>query len=170
MPGYWSPDFNVIVWQKLPVRLRQAVQYAWLKVLVSPVVYLYNLFKINRDTNIYGLGINSQVCYLEKVLNDTFDLTPRRIFITDGEYHDPLAVYLVPETKPVWLGLVSEEGGTTYPDPEPLYLDSESYSISGVQFIVHVPTAVYAGHENRLKAVVNKDRLVGKKNWIVVTF
>jgi hypothetical protein len=71
--GFFDIDYNVKAWQSLPVRLRQAVQYAWLKVLVSPVVYLAGLFKVNRDANLYELAHDGQVCFLEAVLNDTFD-------------------------------------------------------------------------------------------------
>ena len=67
----------------VPVRLRQSKMLAWLQALVSPVSYLYGLFGINRKNNLYDLSRNGQVCYLQAALNDVFDATYRRIFITD---------------------------------------------------------------------------------------
>lgn len=170
--GYFDIDYDGLVVQLLPVRLRQSVKIAWLKALVSPVKWLYNLFKTNRKSNLYTLAHDGQVCYLEAALNDAFDPFSRGIFITDGPFKDPLFLFLDTETKPVWLGLVSEEGTTTYPDPEVLYTDVETYTL-GICFIVHVPMLVAAGvgyDVIRLKALVDLYRLPGRDSYSVVTY
>ena len=166
--GYFDIDYNASAWQNLPVRLRQAVMYAWCKVVVSPVIYLAGLFAVNRNANLYNLAHNGQVCYLTAVLNDTFDSTLRRIYISDPAYIDPLFIYLEDELKPVWVGLESEVGSTPYPDPQWVYLESEVYTGGGVQFVVNVPAAIL--NVPYMKAVINKYRLASKSNYSIVTF
>ncbi len=170
--GFYDVDFGVLVRTIVPVRLRNNIMLAWLAVLVSPVVWLYNLFKANRDDHLYDLSHNSQVCYLRAALNDLFDPVSRGILIEDGPFKDPLYLYLVPESKPLWLGLVSEEGTTSYPDPEVLYMDSET-ALLGISFIVKVPVVVAGGSGYdvlRLRALVDHYRLPGRKNYSVVTY
>ncbi len=170
--GFFYIDYDSLVPQLVPVKLRQPVMLSWLKVVVSPVKWLYNLFNTYRKNNLYLLAHEGQVCFLEAVLNDAFNPVSRGIFITDGPFKDPIFLYLVSETKPVWLGLVSEEGSTTYSDPEVLYTDLETYAL-GICFIVHVPVLVAAGSGYdvvRLKALVDLYRLPGRNNYSVVTY
>ena len=142
---------------------------AWLQCLVSPVVYLYNAFYTNRAGNLYTLAHNSQVCYMEAALNDTFDNALRRIYITDGSYDDALYLYLTDEDTPLWLGLISEEGTTTaYPDPEWLYTGAE-VSLSIYDFIVWVPVSL-SFDPIYMRALINKYRLVSRTRFTILTF
>lgn len=170
--GFFDIDYNEKAWQSLAVRLRRDVQYAWIKVTISPVVYLAGLFKTFRDKNIYELGINGQVCFLEKVLNDTFDKLPRRIYIDEPDYKDALVLYRRSELKPVYVSRRSEIGSTAYPSPRYLYRRSELYTGAGLQFIVKVPAAITldANTLAHMKAVIDKYRLVSKKNYSIVNF
>jgi hypothetical protein len=170
--GFFSINYDSLVTQLLPVRLRQPIMTAWIRALINPVKWLYCMFTTNRNHNLYVLAHSGQVCYLEAVLNDTFDSVLRGIYITDGAFEDPLFLYLDPETKPLWTGLESEAGTTPYPDPEVLYMDSETYSL-GICFVVHVPVAVAGGSYyslTRLKALVDAYRLPGRTNYSVITY
>lgn len=152
----------------MPVRLRNGIMTAWVKCLVAPVKYMQGLFKNNRANNLYILAHNGQVCYLEAALNDTFDNIDRGIFITDGTFDDALYIYMADELKPLWLGRISEEGSTSYPDPQVLYLATETYT-EGVSFIVHVPVTL-AFDTAHMRALVDKYRLPGKGNYTIVTY
>ena len=139
---------------------------------MSPVNYLYGLFTTNRANDLYDLGHNGQVCYLKAALNDVFDPTGRSIYITDGPYLDPDFIYQVIELKPLPIDLLSEIGTAVIPvpDPVPLFTSAETYWM-GVQFVINVPHAVTAtpGYDlARLRALVDKYRLVGKNNYSVV--
>lgn len=162
-------DYNELIRIILPVRLRQAVQYAWLKALVAPVKYLYTLFTINRNNNLYLLSHNSQVCRMEGMLNDTFDPIDRGIYISDGTFYDPVYIYIVPEVKPVYIDLDSEigMGVIVAPDPVPLYTAMET--VGGYEsFIVNVPVAV-TFDTPRMKALIDLYRLPGR-GYKIVTF
>jgi len=164
---FFNIDFDNLVWTNLPIRLRQPIQFAWLKALAAPVKYVYNLFMTNRANSLYLLGHNSQVCYIEATLNDTFDTSLRRIYITDGSAMAPVNLYLVTEADPVWLGKVSEEGTTSYLDPVPLYTESET--IVRIGFIVNVPASITFDMA-RMKALVDLYRLPGRNVYSIVTF
>ena len=161
-------DFGKLITQLLPVRLRKQKTMRWLQCLVAPVIELYSLFIANRTTNLYVLGHNSQITYLQAVLNDMFDPISRRIYIDDGTYTDPLFIYLVGENEPVWMGLVTEIGITTYPNPEWLYTESETIS-SGNCFIVKVPSSIVFD-TYRMRGLVDKYRLPGKGSYSIVLF
>ena len=164
-------DFDVLTTQLLPVRLRQPVMTAWLKCLIDPVKWLYNLFTANRNNNLYLLAHDGQVCYLEGVLNDTFDSINRRIFISDPAYVDPVYIYEVPENKPVYIDLVSEIGASVIPAPDPLllYTDAELYSGSRVAFIINIPLALTLtpGQITQLKALVDLYKLPARRYDII---
>ena len=165
-------DFYDLVPKIMKVSWRTPKHIQWLRVLVAPVIWLKGLFDTNRAKNLYYLGHNSQVYSIEAGLNDALDNTDRGIYISDPEWHDPISVYLVSENKPVWLGLVSEEGSTTYPDPQWLYTGAET-EVSGYMFIVWVPTAVTltSGYsEARVRGIVDKYRLPSKWNYNVLVY
>ena len=161
-------DYDLLVWQLLPVRLRKAAHFAWLKLLATPVKWIHGLFKENRDKNLYMLAHNSQVVYMEQALNDTFDGINRGIYIVDGPFKDPLFTYLDPESKPIWLGLVSEAGTTTYTDPLVLYTTSETVLL-GIGFVVKVPATV-SFDPDRMKAMINLYRLSGRSRYDVALY
>lgn len=164
-------DFDVLVKQLLPVRLRQTKTIAWVKCIVAPVKWLFGLFKIFRSGNLYTLAHDGQICYLEAALNDMFDPILRRVFISDGIYVDPVSVYLVTELKPVFIDLASEVGSGAIPNPDPvrLYLDAEvDAGVGAYTFVVNVPISVMFDMA-RLRALVDQYRLPGRR-YNVVTY
>jgi hypothetical protein len=161
-------NYTVLSAQLLPVRLRNIITKTWIKCLVTPVKRLYDVFRSNRDINLYTLAHNSQVVYLKATLNDAFDPEDRGILIEDGFFADPLFTYLILEDEPVFLGLVSEAGSTAYASPAVLYAGSET-SLFGVGFVVKVPLAV-AFDIARMQALVNKYRLPGRNIYTIVTY
>lgn len=170
--AFFDIDYDGLVVQLLPVRQRQSTTTGWLKCLISPVKTLFRTFRANRSANLYKLAHNGQVCFLEAALNDLFDPVVRGIYIVDGPFKDPDFLYLIPENKPLWLGLSSEAGSTTYPDPQILYRVDET-SILGIGFIVKVPLGVATGPGYdvlRLRALVDTYRLPGRTNYTVETY
>ncbi len=152
--GYYDVNYDRLVWQLLPVRLRKVVTYAWLKVLVAPVKYMQGLFLAFRRGNLYKLQHNGQVCYLEAVLNDSFDPIARRIYISDPPYVDPKYIYRENELKPLPVYRISEAL------PVYIYASSELFTES-TAFIVNVPSAV-SFDPARMKALIDLYKLVGR--------
>lgn len=168
--GFFDIAYGIVTSQNLPVRLRKAKHKAWLRALVEGSVgVLYLRFRANRAANLYDLGHNGQVCYMEALLNDAFDNTLRRIFISDTPFREPWYEFTNPERKITYLALDAEvDGSTPYPAPTYVYTEREIMeSLAG--FIVNVPAALVYD-DARLKALVNKYRLPSITNWYVKTF
>ena len=164
--SFFNIDYSVLRVQLLPVRLRTTFMKAWVECLVKPIEHIQQHFLSARNTDIYRLAHNGQVCYLEATLNDMFDHAERRIFITDGPFIDPLHIYLDPENKPLIIGTVAEIGSESYA-PRWLYTMGETMEFSWA-FIVNVPeTVVY--DTDKMRALIDRDKLVGK-TYDIVTF
>ena len=163
-----------MVWNQIPTRMRQLVNYAWLKCLIAPCAYLKGLFDTNRAANLYFLAHNSQVCFIQAAINDTFDPVSRRLYIADPQYDDPLVVFTVTEIPPdttVPLYLASETTPTGAQPILPLYLESE-VGIDNNCFVVMVPTALALTSDqiNQLRGMVDEYRLPGKNNYTIAFF
>jgi hypothetical protein len=52
-----------------------AKMLAWLKALVSDVADFQRFYIAYKNYTVYWLGINSQVCFMQKALNDKYDIS-----------------------------------------------------------------------------------------------
>lgn len=146
-------DYNKLIKLLLPVRVRKPRLLAFLGVMVSPVVYLYNNFMANRANNLYEVNHTGQVCRLRAAINDRFDNIHRRIYIVDGDTILPTWMYRRTESKPVYIKTRSEAS------PVYMYRRSELFTLG--YFVVKVPGAVTFDREE-MKALINKYKLAGK--------
>lgn len=105
---------------------------AFVQALITPIVNLFNDFIGYKNFTVYWLGINSQVCFMEKALNDKYDPSLRRIEIVDGIEFDSVPLYLKVENKPVVLYKKGEGA------PLILYTKMETQIFTS-DFIVLVP-------------------------------
>ena len=130
-------DYNLLLKLLLPKVLRQPLQLAWLSSLVSPVKYLYEQFTTYRKATDYYLSHNSQVVYLQAVLNDRYDEGLRRIRITDGPFIDPQFMYKQVENKPMYLNKSSES------QPRHIYTNGETVNAPGsIDFFIKKPVSI----------------------------
>jgi hypothetical protein len=159
-------DFNELVKQLVPVRLRRPKTMRWLRCLMVPIAELHATFASNRRDNLYWARHNTQVVYLQAVLNDTFDPSLRGIYITDGNTTDPVYIFLKPEDHPRQLPLAAE--AAIYGNPLWLYTAAECAG-SEFCFVVKVPTALTYDLV-RLRALTDKYRLPGKGNYSVEAY
>ena len=93
-------NYYTLAIQLMPVKWRKPIHIAFVKVLVSPFVFLLQNFQKTRLENIYKLEHDSRVGKIEKVLNDKFDKIERRITIQDGERKNQTYSYFLEENKP----------------------------------------------------------------------
>ncbi|MCT4647556.1 MAG: hypothetical protein N4A74_21390 [Carboxylicivirga sp.] len=154
-------DFNKVVLWLVPRVMRTAFNVAWLKELVRPVVSLYNEFTNKRADDLYRLNHNGQVCYLEAVLNDAFDISLRRIYISDagGE-----VVTLINRDTDGNALIINRDS-----DVNPLIIHNDSAYFGGsYDFIVNIPYQFSEADMYRLKALVDYYKLAGKRFDVVV--
>jgi hypothetical protein len=119
-------DYNKLTGWLTPEPLRQNRLLRFLSLLVSPVVFIYQQFLMYRKAKIYQLMITPQKCYLERLLNDRYDFTQRRIYIEDGIDYPPTYIYQDAELKPIYLGTTA------------IYTSGESGDLQD-DFVIYVP-------------------------------
>lgn len=148
-------NYSKLVTQRIPEELSVDEVINFVKVLVSPVVTLYNQLIAFRDLLLYKITITPQVVYLEKMLNDRYDNIERRIYIEDGLTYDPIYVYTEAELKPIYLYTESEMGPGNF-----LFTQGEVSQVSN-DFIVYVPLAV-SFDVNEMTSLVSAYKLASK--------
>lgn len=113
------------------------------------------------DKILYQMQHDSRVIYLEKVLNEYFEIATynpnsheatRKIYIVDVAAVPETYIFQPEENKPVYLGSV--------------YLDRET--ASNFQFIVKIPNEI-TYDEARLRALIDYYKLAGKR-YIIETY
>jgi hypothetical protein len=86
-------------------------------------------------TKYYQLEINGQVCFLQKMLNDRWDNTLRRIIIEDVVLLPVIYVYAESELKDLYIKKESEN------DPKFIYTESET-GVDADDFLIKIPSAI----------------------------
>jgi len=149
----------------LPLNLRKEKVIAWLKVYVSLIKIMMDNFAIYREEKLFFIAHNSQVIYLEHILNHRFNPNQNTqdpnyvgngIYIDDGQSSDEVYIYNTSEAaSDTFLHNSSETSFTE------VYLYNASQTQSYVGFIINVPNS-FNVNENELKALVNRLKLAGK--------
>lgn len=146
---WYNLEINKLIELLTPTFLRKEKHLAWLRSLHFPLQKVLDDFLFERKQNLYNRSHNGQVCYLRKVLNDKFDISERRIKITDGNRFKRRYIYTRGEKKPLYLGKIY------------LY-DRADYADAGVDFIVLVPKGLnYSSFE--MKSLIDFYRLASKR-------
>jgi hypothetical protein len=132
MDNVYNINWRKFIIENLEVDLRRVKTVKWLEVLFKPIIWLHIEFLAFRTQALYKVNHNSQICYLQAVLNDSFDNIQRRIIIRNATLREPLWFYEPEENKPV-----------VFYEPEdnkPVYFREESEFIGdGADFLVLVP-------------------------------
>ena len=132
MDNVYNINWRKFIIENLEVDLRRVKTVKWLEVLFKPIIWLHIEFLAFRIQALYKVNHNSQICYLQAVLNDSFDNIQRRIIIRNATLREPLWFYEPEENKPV-----------VFYEPEdnkPVYFREESEFIGdGADFLVLVP-------------------------------
>ena len=145
-------DIDKLLVLLTPTFLRKPKVVAWLRALATPLNQLLYQFQQARESDLYNLAHNSQVCYLRKALDDEFDSLLRRIHIEDGKQNARIYIYPRSTNKPLYLGKIF------------LY-QRGSYIDGGVDFIVVLPRDLEYDFY-KLEALVNFYKLAGKR-WTI---
>ncbi|WP_438710873.1 hypothetical protein ACSTS3_19740 [Aquimarina muelleri] len=156
-------DYSKLGISLLPTFLRKLKIFSWLDTLMTPIKNTHNDFLKYRKKVNYKLSHNSQVCYLQKVLNDAYDAELKRIYIENGLFLQALYVYTPEEELPVYIG-------TQY-----IYSD-EDLKKEQNDFIVNIPIELrpvapiaLEGFLSDIKALINEYKLASKTykiQWI----
>ena len=151
----FETDINKLAVQLLLTFTRDARIRAFLDAFVAPLVTLKSKLNTFRQDVLYRLTITPQVCYLEKMLNDRYDNTFRRIYISDGVMRQLMYTYTQAENKPIYAYSQAEN--------KPIYVftRSETGYLNNVSFVVSIPQSIVLS-ENEVRVLVNRYKLIGK--------
>jgi hypothetical protein len=152
----YNIDYNKVATWLLPRFIRKPKMVAFMVALLHPVVVLYFEFKNFRKAKQYQLSITPQVCFLEKILNDRYDFTARRIYIADGADKPPFYLYKRVELKPKYFFRRSEN------KPQTLYTRGENAEYAN-DFIIYVPAVLALDFINVAALVRSANNLPGTK-------
>lgn len=148
-------DYTKLVGWNTAKDLRKPRLLRYLAVLVGPVNFIYLAVRRFRKAVLYALAITPQKCYLEKLLNDRYDYTLRRIYIDDSADKPPFYIFQEAELKPKYIYRRSEN------KPRFIYTSGESGDYKD-DFIVFVPLDI-AFELNEMISLVKVYKLAGTK-------
>ena len=124
---------------------------------IAPIRTKYDEFLRLKTDAEYRINHNGQVCWLQKMLNDKFDSTLRRIRVKNVVPRQPLWVYYPADEKPIYI-----HTSTDYP----VYLyRTEDYYLE-FDFEVFIPFSL-GGLKNQMNAQINYYKLGSKNHKIV---
>ncbi len=140
--------------------LRKPRHIAWLESLVAPMVGIYNKFLSEQSRLNVEVNANSQTMLLEWLLNNRFDSTQRRIFITNNQAASPLInAYLKKENQPRLNAYRKGEG--------PKVVIGTKTETNITDFYVNIPAAL-SGQQVPLSRLTSKYKLAGKTFVIII--
>ena len=159
--NYYNISFPRLVLLLLPTMLRQNMIVAFVTALARPLTLIHSNFDAYRlqvDTS-----VNSQVCYLEYLLNDAYDYYDRRIIIRDAPInYDDFFLFDSITGKAV---LLPDAGA----GDASLWVDSGKLGTTNADFEVVFPKgySFTDSEEKALWQLINNNKLASKKYNIV---
>lgn len=139
---WYKVNYRKLAIENTPTFLRKEVLVAFIHILKSPIISIYNNWLKMRKAQLYKIEHTGQVCYLRKSLNDSFDVSLRRIYIGNGNQYKRQYIYTRAEGKPKYLGKMYLRSRTDYAD-------------TGVDFIVFVPGSIVDTKIHELNAHID---------------
>lgn len=148
--------------------IRRRTKYlVLLKAFARPITNLHLTFLQFREKALYQVSHDGSIVKLEKVMNDHFDSSQRRIYISNAVRIDALRVYSIPAQKEIAINSQNK----------PVAVRTSNDNGNGsADFIVHLPADIQPGTETqlegliiRIKAQLNYYKLFDKKyklEWI----
>ncbi|MGB1307545.1 MAG: hypothetical protein ACPG6B_01445 [Oceanihabitans sp.] len=133
-------DHLKLVKLSLPTFFRETRTVAFVFSLFAPLIAQYERFINHKDDAIYRVSHNGSITLLQKVLNDKFDFTERRIYIKNVQLHDALRFYYQAAQKEVRFSTPAVSG----------FKDTVSFNAEQVDFTVHVPIEYQSNNASEL--------------------
>lgn len=129
-------DLSLFIRQLLPGLLRRSKWLALLDGLLLPVVVLLDEFHVFRLQANYKVAHTAQVVQMEKILNDAFDVTLKRIYIDNVTFSEYIYLWPQADEEPHHLQQID-----AIPD-NPLFLLQGDEGILNPDATVWVPIAM----------------------------
>lgn len=152
---WYNLDIYKLAQYLLPPVLREKRLYAFLCVLLLPTYLILQAFQAFRKQSESNMNINGQVIYIEKILNDTFFLENKEIYLSDIPDRQ-LYVYTRNEMSQVIFHQRSEV------DTQRLYIQQRGEGNLNGNYIVNVPSFL-SDKSDEIQRIVEKYKPSGRK-------
>ncbi len=163
MSSIFDIDYRKVVIGNLATFLRTLVRVQWLYVLITPLIGLYEVFKRFREDKLYQMNHNSQVVYLEKVLNDKFDPVEREIVVQNTDLLEPVWHYDPVEQRPVYYYDEQQDAPVIFHDPEIFDQLNADFEVIIPQRLQPADAAEREKFETAVRVLVDYYKLYSKK-------
>jgi len=163
MSNIFNIDYRKVISGHLATFLRTRIRAQWLYVLISPVIGVYNVFRVWRKEKLYQMNHNSQVIYLEKVINDKFDPGIRGITVRNTELLEPVWHYDPVEQRPVYYYDEQQEASVIFHDPEVFDQYNADFEVIIPQRLQPADAAEREKFETAVRVLVDYYKLYSKK-------
>lgn len=128
---------------------------------LAAVAHLHGRWMEARSRVNYALAHGSQVCQIEAALNDDLDTQQRRVRIIDAGDYEVKLVHRNSDQEPLMV--------STNADPPPVIIhQNAAYAGGNYDFIVEIPYAVDDEEMYRIRAIVDKYKLAGKRYDVTI--
>ena len=148
---FYQIDWSKFINDLLLIELRKPSLKAFLNAVLKPIKNNHTEFLTYRLNALYRVQHNSQIVYIEAVLNDEFDSTFRRIRIQNVVLRDALFFYEPEENKEVF-----------FYNPEDMmpkyFYNADDFQGNGVDFVVCVPPILRPNNAQDENAFLTKMR------------
>lgn len=158
---YYNISFSQLIVMLLPPIMHFDIVIAFASAVIYPLSQIHKAFTLliaKTDTS-----VNSQVCYMQAVLNDRYDYYERRIMVRDSDI-DNDSFFLFDEGKGK-ASMLSDEGG----GDAMMWVDNNYLGSTNTDFDIVFPRG-YALSDNEYRALrqfVNSNKLASKRFKIV---
>lgn len=154
---WYDLDIYKFAQHLLPPMLRKKRTFAFLCVLLLPFHLLVQTFQAFRKQSESNMNINGQVIYIEKILNDTFFLTNKEIYLSDIPDRQ-LYLYIRDEAAQALFYQRSES------DVRQLYVQQRGEGNMDGNYIVNVPSFLADKEKvDGIRRIVEKYKPSGRK-------
>lgn len=151
-------DVNRFGWLMIPPILRGKVTMALLRALLTPLVWVMELFARLRGESLTRLGRTGLVATIAEVLSKRFALTGGEIWLEDIA-PDELYLYMAREDQPP---LELHKASVAYPVPYVRYSDEPT---TEYHFVAHVPSYL-EGEDSEIRRIIDYYRPAGRNYTI----
>lgn len=158
---WYDIDMTKFAQHLLPPMLRKVKLFSLIKVLIAPYKQILAEFKLFRQQSLDNMQINGQVIYIEKILNDTYFLKNKEIYITDIEEQILYMNTSAEGDALVYMSKVGEEGGNT------VYMTLEGEGNVDGNYQVNVPSFL-SDYITEITRIVEKYKPSGRKYIIKI--
>ena len=149
---FWNKiDFSKLIKLTLPIQLRKVRVIAFFGAMVAPLQKLH-------DETLYTMQHDGRKIYLEKVLNDYFQV----LGYNPSDHENTKTVYIenIPQPKEIFI-YQPEEDQPVFLEPNEVFLMQENESLTAFAFTVFIPDS-YDYNEPTVRALIDKYRYIGK--------